>query len=171
MNFAVLFACLIVGLFAAECPKFTTQNPFDAAQYGGFWYEFERSNIIFEIGSKCENATYNLNPNGTVGLLNQAINIWNQYVSYTGIATVKDPKEPAAFIVEFTTGDYNVITTNYKDYSLVYACEEVFGIKADFIWILSRKKTLPDSIVNELKTILKNFGIDISSLRPTVQDC
>ncbi|CAF1626959.1 unnamed protein product, partial [Didymodactylos carnosus] len=34
-----------------------------------------------------------------------------------------------------------------------------------------RKKTLPDSIVNELKTILKNFEIDISSLRPTVPDC
>ncbi len=41
------------------------------------------------------------------------------------------------FLVE--KGDYNVITTNYVDYALVYACQNIPIIdrKVEFIWILS----------------------------------
>ena len=36
-------------------------------------------------------------------------------------------------------GDYNVLTTNYDDYALVYACRTVpiLDVKLEFIWFLS----------------------------------
>ncbi|CAF1097004.1 unnamed protein product [Didymodactylos carnosus] len=172
MYFIILFVSLFISSFAAECPKFKTQSAFDVTKYGGLWYEIERSDIIFELGSRCVNATYTLNPNGTVDVFNQEINLMGEYTSIHGTATVKDPKVPAAFVVQFNSGikgDYNVISTDYINYSLVYACESILGLKVEFIWILSREKTLSDSIINELQTILKNFGADISQLKPTVQ--
>ena len=71
-------------------------------QYAGLWYEAYRSNgVIFEFGSKCVNATYTLNDDGTVGVWNQAINFFGQYSSIRGSAAVKNSIEPAALEVTF----------------------------------------------------------------------
>jgi apolipoprotein D and lipocalin family protein len=163
--------------FAAECPKIVTQKDFDATQYVGLWYEIERNPIIFEIATKCENATYTANPNGTVGVWNQAVTDYSGYYSIRGIAIVKNASEPGALEVIFSDpprkGDYNVITTNYNEYALVYACESipVIGYKIEFIWLLSRTKSLSPSRINELKKILQDMGADVNSIKPTPQDC
>ena len=66
------------------------------------WYEAYRSNgVIFEIGSKCVNATYTLNADGTVGVWNQAINLLGQYSTIRGSASVKNSMQPAALEVIF----------------------------------------------------------------------
>ncbi len=107
------------------------------------------------------NATYTPNPDGTVGVWNQAINFLGDYTSIRGSAKVKNASEPAAFIVTFDNprkafflnddfcnfffvllvqkGDYNVITSNYVDYALVYACENIPIVEreVEFIWLLS----------------------------------
>jgi lipocalin len=67
----------------------------------GFWYEVYRSDIIFEVGSRCVNATYTPNADGTVGVWNQAVNFMGDYTSIRGSAKVKNASEPAAFIVTF----------------------------------------------------------------------
>ncbi len=61
----------------------------------------ERNNIIFEIASKCENATYTANPNGTVGVFNQAVVALTGYYTIRGIARPKDPAVPGALEVIF----------------------------------------------------------------------
>lgn len=70
-------------------------------QYLGQWYEVYRSNVVFEIGSKCVNATYTANPDGSVGVWNQELNWLDDYLSIHGNARVKNASEPAAFIVTF----------------------------------------------------------------------
>jgi apolipoprotein D and lipocalin family protein len=162
--------------FGKECPKIVTQNPFDITKYVGFWYEAYRSDILFEVGARCVNATYTPNPDGTVGVWNQEITLVGDYSSIRGSAKVKNASEPAAFIVTFNTfekGDYNVITTNYVDYALVYACQNIPIIdrKFEFIWILSRTKTLAQSVVDELKKVLSDMGADVGSLKKTAQNC
>jgi apolipoprotein D and lipocalin family protein len=162
---------------AKECPKIVTQNPFDITQYVGFWYEVYRSDIIFEVGSRCVNATYTPNADGTVGVWNQAVNFMGDYTSIRGSAKVKNASEPAAFIVTFDNpvrkGDYNVITSNYVDYALVYACQNIPVIDRElqFIWILSRTKSLSQAVVDELKKTLTDMGADIGSLMKTEQNC
>jgi hypothetical protein len=91
---------------------------------------------------------------------NQAVNWLDDYTSIRGTAKVKNASEPGAFVVTFDNpsripfpvlafilsrflavqkGDYNVITTNYNDYALVYACQviPVINVKLEFIWFLS----------------------------------
>jgi apolipoprotein D and lipocalin family protein len=173
----VVFLSVFSQSFAAECPKIVTQKDFNATKYLGLWYEVERNNIIFEIASKCENATYTANPNGTVGVYNQAVVAFTGYYTIRGIARPKDPAVPGALEVIFVdpprTGDYNVITTDYNEYALVYACQTIpiLGYKLEFIWLLSRTKTLSPSRINELKKILQDMGADVGSVKPTVQDC
>ncbi|CAF1329326.1 unnamed protein product [Adineta steineri] len=173
----IVFLSLFSQSLAAGCPKIVTQKDFNATKYLGLWYEIERNDIIFEIASRCENATYTANDNGTVGVWNQAVTAYSGYYSIHGIARVKDPAEPGALEVIFTNparkGDYNVITTDYNEYALVYACEAipVVGFKMEFIWLLSRKKSLSPSRINELKKILKDMGADVNNVKPTRQDC
>ncbi|CAF1305321.1 unnamed protein product [Rotaria sp. Silwood1] len=171
----VLLALTSVS-YAGECRNIPTKKDFDVTKYVGLWYEAYRSNVIFEIGSKCVNATYTPNSDGTVGVWNQAINFFGKYTSIRGSARVKDSMEPAALEVIFDNpnqkGDYNVLATDYDTYSLVYACRNIPIIgKWEFIWFLSRTKTLEPSVVNELKGILSNYGVKTSSLKPTSQDC
>ena len=112
------------------------------------------------MGSKCVNATYTANTDGTVGVFNQAINGLGAYTSIRGFAKVKDPSEPAALSVVFDNpskictwlcwnsssvalldqaGDYNVISTDYYQYALVYSCRKIPTLvnKFETAWILS----------------------------------
>lgn len=57
--------------------------------------------MVFEIGSKCVNATYTLNADGTVGVWNQAINLFGKYSTIRGTASVKNSVEPGALEVVF----------------------------------------------------------------------
>lgn len=66
------------------------------------WYEIERNNIVFEIASKCENATYSANPNGTLGVWNQAVTAYGGHYNISGIAIAKNASEPAALEVIFS---------------------------------------------------------------------
>lgn len=68
----------------------------------GLWYEIERNNIIFEIASKCENATYTDNHNGTVGVYNQAVTAYSGYYTIHGVGIAKDPSNPAALEIIFS---------------------------------------------------------------------
>ncbi|UJR23794.1 hypothetical protein I4U23_026771 [Adineta vaga] len=177
--FAITFVVLsFAGLsLAKECPKIVTQKVFDVTKYVGLWYEAYRSDIIFEIGSRCVNATYTPNPDGSVAVWNQAVNLLGDYTSIRGTARVKNASEPAAFVVTFDNpiqkGDYNVITTNYADYALVYACRTIpiLDVKLEFIWLLSRTKTMAPTVVNELKKILSDMGADVGSVTQTEQNC
>ncbi|CAF2923580.1 unnamed protein product [Rotaria sp. Silwood2] len=171
----VLFSLSSVS-HASQCPNIATQKDFDVTKYVGLWYEAYRSNVIFEIGSKCVNATYTPNSDGSVGVWNQAINLFGHYTSIKGSATVKNSIEPAALQVTFDNpnqkGDYNVIATDYVNYSLVYACRNIPVIgKWEFIWLLSRTKTLEPLVVDKLKNILSDMHISTSNLKPTSQNC
>ncbi|CAM4827731.1 unnamed protein product [Rotaria magnacalcarata] len=184
----ISFSTVIILIFsisstfsANECPKIITQKDFDISKYFGFWYEAYRNENFFEIGYTCSNATYTKNDDGSVGVQNQAHNFFGTYKSIFGTAKVKNASEPAAFELDFPKpipkGDYNVITSNYVDYSLVYSCHilPVLNVKSELIWILSRTKTLSPSILNELQAILhidlnNNDELDVYELRHFFHD-
>ncbi|CAF1334064.1 unnamed protein product [Rotaria sordida] len=162
---------------AAKCPDIVTQSGFTASRYAGVWYEVYRNTILFELGAKCVNATYTLQNDGSIGVFNQAINWFGHYTSINGTAKVKNSAQPGSLVVNFdsprTQGDYNVISTNYDDYALVYSCRNFFfdWFKWESIWFLSRTKTLPAETVDALKNILSNMGVSTSKLKQTNQNC
>ena len=98
--------------------------------------------MIFQMGTKCVNATYTANADGSVGVWNQAIDRSGQYTSIRGTARGKNADDPAALEVVFDNpgqaGDYNVLATNYNEYALVYSCRVIPNTnnKLAVMWIL-----------------------------------
>ena len=97
------------------------------------------------------------------------------YEFQAGIATYVDPTVPSKLIVTFqigiitTRGNYWVLDTDYNNYSLVYSCSKMVGIKIENAWILSRQPTLDASTINRLQNLLRSNGVDPSKFTVTDQ--
>ena len=123
---------------------------------------------------KCISAQYDLYNSSYITVKNQAIKIADGSESLIdGYATLS-PEQPNFLSVYFPTmignaisfapkSPYNVYTTDYGSFALVYSCVPIFGnsIKFETGWILSRTPQLAQAKVDELKQILKNIGVDI----------
>ncbi|CAF1162052.1 unnamed protein product [Adineta steineri] len=161
---------------ASLCPRIVTQKDFNITKYGGIWYEVYRHDIN-GVASKCENETLTINSNGTMNVWTQGVSEINGYYSNHGLAVVKKASERGAFLIHLTnpheTIKYNIITTDYNQYSLIFSCDHVpiLDINFEHIWILSRTKTLSMDIVKELKKVLKHMHVHTDDIKPTSQDC
>uniref|UniRef100_A0A8D3D579 Apolipoprotein D n=1 Tax=Scophthalmus maximus TaxID=52904 RepID=A0A8D3D579_SCOMX len=141
-------------------------------QYMGTWYEIEKLPALFERG-KCNQATYSLLADGTVGVHNAELLANGKINSIDGIAKVKDPSQPAilgvSFFKGFPDGPYWVLSTDYQSYALVYSCNDYFGLfHVDYAWILARARLLPADDVSRLHDELTAAGVNVNRL--TVSD-
>ncbi|MBN3298505.1 APOD protein, partial [Amia calva] len=93
--------------------------------------------------------------------------------SIEGTAIVKDSEQPAKLGVSFFFWQpyipYWVLSTDYDSFALVYTCVDITFFHAEYAWIFSRSRTLPNSTVESLKEQFTSNGIDISKMSATVQ--
>ncbi|XP_067110100.1 apolipoprotein D-like [Osmerus mordax] len=146
-----------------RCPLPPVQQSFDISQYMGRWHGIQKVPAFFQKG-KCSQATYSLQSDGTVEVINQSLQSDGRVTSTEGIARVVDPSDPAKLEVNFFTGSrpgpYWVLSTDYDSYSLVYSCTNVEDLQHRvFVWIMSRERTLSADTVEELLSILRSHGI------------
>ena len=93
-----------------------------------------------------------------------------------GYAMAPDPTKPNQLLAYFpdnpSGGQYNIWKTNYNTYSLVYSCQQLVPnlLKYEFIWILSKQKTLADAVVKDLKSLLEKSNINISKFEKNKLD-
>ena len=65
---------------------------------------------------------------------------------------------------------YWIVDTDYETYSMIWSCLDLSGlVQADFAWILSRKNTLDEAVMNKLVAKLGSFGVNTDSFRETLQ--
>ncbi|XP_051149127.1 temperature-induced lipocalin-1-like [Andrographis paniculata] len=147
----------------------------DVAKYMGRWYEIASFPSIFQPKSYANTrATYSLNPNGTITVLNES---WNngKSVSIQGIAFKADPKSDEAklkvrfFVPPFlpiipVTGDYWIL---FVDVNYQHAL--VGHPSRNYLWILNREPKLDEKIYNELVEMAKEQKYDVSRLHLTPQ--
>jgi len=169
----ILRAGLVAGgvagglLFLNSCSsipkKAKAVENFDLKRYLGTWYEIARFDYRFERELNNAVAQYSLNENGSIKVVNSGYNYKKkEWTSVEGVAKFRNEPSIAALKVSFFWpfySGYNVIAIkeNYK-YALVA------GKNLDYLWILSREKTIPDEVKNSFLEQAQKIGYDTSKL-------
>ncbi|KIA96604.1 hypothetical protein OC25_02415 [Pedobacter kyungheensis] len=163
--------CLLVGLLAlsliyscASIPKNAKAvQPFLPDAYLGKWYEIARFDYIFERNLDNVTANYSKGKNGEIKVLNKGFNYKKQkWSSSEGIAKFTGAENTAALKVSFFRpiyAAYNVIAID-KDYK--YAM--VAGKNLNYLWLLSRQKTMPMALQRAYLKQAEEIGYDTGKL-------
>ncbi len=158
----------LIGIFTlnacATIPKGAVAvKLFDQKKYLGKWYEIARFDFRFERNLNNTTATYSLNPNGSIKVVNRGYDYvrkkWKQaegkakFVGSSDIAMLK-----VSFFGPFY-GGYNVIALddNYQ-YALIA------GSSLKYLWLLSRETTMPDDIKKEFVELAEKIGYETDNL-------
>jgi apolipoprotein D and lipocalin family protein len=144
-------------------------KPFDKVKYLGRWYEIARFDFRFERNLNNVTATYSLNRNGTIKVVNRGYDYvsgeWKEAIGKAKSAGDADEaKLKVSFFGPFYAG-YNVIAID-NDYN--YAL--IAGQNFKYLWLLSRETTMPDSVKESYLKIAQEAGYDVSALLWTLHD-
>ena len=138
-------------------------SSFNLERYLGTWYEIARLPNKFEENLEKITATYTLNEDGEIAVLNRGFNVIDQeWEEASGKAWVPDPAQPARLRVSFFwifASDYKIIAldNNYQ-YALVTSSSK------EYLWILARDPVLDEAIYQKLVALADMNGFDTAKL-------
>ena len=131
---------------------------FDLNRYLGQWYEIARLDHSFERGLSDVNATYQLEEDGSVKVVNRGYDtqrgVWKEAV---GRALFTGDRSTASLKVSFFGpfyGGYHVLALDQESYRWAL----VAGPNREYLWILARDKTLPAEVRESLLAQARAFG-------------
>jgi apolipoprotein D and lipocalin family protein len=137
---------------------------FDAQRYMGVWYEIARLDHSFERGLINVSATYSINKDGSVKVINRGFDsarkIWKEaegkayFIEGPDVGRLK-----VSFFGPFY-GGYNIIELDKQDYSYVLIC----GNDRSYLWILARQPVLDEVIKTALVKKAKDLGFNTDEL-------
>lgn len=156
---------VIINLFScASMPKGAVAvKPFDREKYLGRWYEIARMDFRFERNLSNVTATYSVNNNGTIKVDNRGFDtIKNEWKNAIGKAKLSGAGDEGRLKVSFFGPFYSAYNVIALDSDYKYAL--VAGKNLKYLWILSREKTIPDSIRNSYLKIAGDLGFNITEL-------
>lgn len=139
---------------------------FELSKYLGKWYELARLDHGFERGMDNTTANYTLLKNGLIRVENQGVRdgTWHTAI---GKAKIGKPEEPGYLRVSFFWIFYAPYRIIILEPGYRYA---VVASSKNFLWILSRTPTLPDSVMQSILGQLKERGFQTDKLIYPKQD-
>ncbi len=164
----LLTLMLITG--CGEEKPLATVEQVNLEQYAGTWYEIARLPQWFQRGCYDSSATYSLNDDGTVKVVNRCQREGEDTSEAVGTARVMPDSGNAKLKVRFdnwvsrliptiTEGNYWIIALD-KDYQTVVIGEP----SREYLWILARQPQLPDDQYQALVQLAKNKGFPVNQL-------
>jgi apolipoprotein D and lipocalin family protein len=164
-------AALAFGLSSCvSIPKGATAvTPFYKYRYLGKWYEIARLDFKYERGLDHVTATYSLKNANTIRVDNKGYSAkdgkWKESVGKAKLAgNGTEGRLKVSFFGPFYAG-YNVIAID-PDYR--YAL--VAGNNLNYLWLLSREKTMPEGVKNDYLQQARALGYDTGKLVWTKQE-
>lgn len=157
------FTLVIMVACSSIPPNTHPVKKFDLNRYLGAWYEIARLDSRFEKDLNNVSAQYSLNTDRNVVVLNSGYNtVKKEWVKADGLAKFRGNQSEAALKVSFFGpfyAGYNVVAldTNYR-YALVA------GKDLNYLWILSRDKTIPEDVKTNYLKIALEIGYNTSKL-------
>lgn len=167
---AILIAPFLIGACKSVKvpPGVNVVDNFDIKSYAGKWYEIARFDFKHEKDMNQVTAEYSLNEDGTIKVLNKGYDTkkgeWKESEGKADF--VGDPTKGAlkvSFFGPFYSG-YNVVAMDPA-----YENVLVFGESTDYIWFLSRNKTMPERVKEAFVKKAMDAGYDMSRLVWTEQ--
>jgi apolipoprotein D and lipocalin family protein len=157
------------ALNAKDTTSVKAIDNFHINKYLGTWYEVARLPNYFE--KKCNfpiTATYDKSDDGKVSVTNSCQRDNGSTNTSIGKAIFAEEQNIGKLKVtfapsflswmKFAYGDYWVLATDYKHYSLVG------DPSRQYLWILSRTPKLAPEYILQLKATAKSMGYDLSDL-------
>jgi len=153
---------------STKYPELPTVSKVDIDKYKGTWYEIARYEHFFEKGCKNVTATYELKDEEEIKVINRCTLIKNgnkkEAIGVAYSTNKTNTKLKVSFFRPFY-GDYWILDLA-KDYS--YA---VVGTPSrEYLWILSRTKTLDKKTKEKILKTLPSLGFDTQKLLWTIQE-
>ena len=150
-------------LFAASNTPLQVVPRVDLNRYQGKWYEIARRPNRFE--SSCARditATYFLQPDGIIRVVNECVKADGKAKRSDGKAKLRDPKGPntklrVSFFWPFY-GDYWIIGLD-PDYQWAVVAG---GDDRKYLWLLSRTPRIDEALYEKLMEDAKAKGFDVS---------
>lgn len=176
MNKKILYTGAITGAIAASyliwkncenhknhTKKLKVIDNFDIQRYVGKWYEIARFDFKFEKNMDQTTANYSFNTDNSIKVVNKGFNyIKNEWKESVGKALFSSYESIGKLKVSFFGPFYSAYNIISLDDDYQYAL--IFGKNTDYIWFLSREKTIPDNILKKYMQLAHNHGYDLSRL-------
>lgn len=136
---------------------------FDVSKYLGKWYEIARYDSWFEKDMDKTQAFYSLNEDGSVRVENSGYDVtkgkWKTSIGKAKFRGAKDVGELKVSFFGPFYGDYTILALDSE-----YTYSLVSGGTTDYLWILSRTKTIPEDVKTKFLDIARSYGYDLSKL-------
>ena len=164
MNFKLIMFCSVLSFLwsCANEDNLVVVENFEVEKYIGKWYEIARFDSRFEKNLNQTTAEYSLDENGKIIVKNRGYNFKkNKWESVQGKAKFAKNKNLGDLKVSFFGpfyAPYKIIQldSNYK-YALVSSGK-------DYLWILSREKSIPENIKNQYLNYAKTLNYNTKNL-------
>ncbi|WDF69980.1 lipocalin family protein [Sphingobacterium oryzagri] len=142
---------------------------FQKDRYLGEWYEIARLDFFWEKNLKNVQASYSLLDDGNIRVQNQGYNmVKEKHKQQTGKARFVRNEDEGALEVSFFGPFYAGYNVVMLDEAYQYAL--VFGQNLDYMWLLSREKTMPEDVKANYLAYAQECGYAIDKLVWTIQD-
>lgn len=138
----------------------STVTSLDLKSIMGLWYEIARFDHHFERDMEYVTATYTLLPDGSVEVKNKGMRGNEEHVSIGHAKTTDNPgRLRVSFFWKF-----------YSDYNIMAIAPDgewmIVGSKSPkYLWILSRKPSLPEKTLNYVVTLAAQRGYNVDKLK------
>lgn len=160
----LFFPLLLAACSTAPPDGLRPVTSFDINRYLGQWYEIARLDHSFERGMSDVNASYQLQDDGSVKVINRGYDtqrqVWKEAIGralFIGDSNIGSLK--VSFFGPFY-GGYHVISLDQQNYRWAL----VAGPNRDYLWILARDKTLSTEIREQLLSQARAFGFATDKL-------
>lgn len=152
-----------------DLPPLPTVDRVDLSRYIGTWYEIASYPQRFQAGCVATRAVYTLRDDGRIGVYNECRKetLDGPLKSVEGQARVVDAVTNARLEVSFFRpfwGDYWII-----DLDPDYRWAVVGHPGRNYLWILSRTRTLDEAVYRRIVECLPIIGYDPGRLKRTLQ--
>ncbi len=156
--YATLLA-LLCGCVSSNTDKIQTAKGVDISRYLGEWFEIARFENRFERGLHSPRAIYSLNGD-VITVQNFGTDSEGNEKMSKGSAYMPSKKDESKLRVTF-------FYPFYSDYLILeldpnYQWALVGSSSPEYLWILSRKPSLPEETLNKILNLAKSRGYDTS---------